>query len=207
MFPPTCRSFFWLSYQNSLCIPFLTYAYYMPYPSHSSWLVHYNYISLRSPISDGWPETGREALQSAEGSAWLYRKKKWFWLLKYNAVQSVESQSIFRRVVSPPSSVLKSKWNKKSACFKLVSCFDYSPTLKMEASCSYETSVDFQWIAWRYMPEDRTLRNNLCQSFKSYIPKNDLGTEIIRLRISLIIVFSHQSIFRIIICNTLSHKN
>jgi hypothetical protein len=30
-----------------------------------------------------------------------------------------------------------------SACFMLISCLVYSSTLKMEATCSSETSVDF----------------------------------------------------------------
>jgi hypothetical protein len=32
--------------------------------------------------------------------------------------------------------------------FTLVSCSDYSSTLKMEAKCSSETSVDFQALCW-----------------------------------------------------------
>jgi hypothetical protein len=35
----------------------------------------------------------------------------------------------------------------------LVSCLAYSSTLKMEATCSYETLVDFQWTTWHYIPE------------------------------------------------------
>jgi hypothetical protein len=44
-----------------------------------------------------------------------------------------------------------------ATCFTLVSCLAYSSTLKMAATCSSETSVDFQRITWRYIPEDRTL--------------------------------------------------
>jgi hypothetical protein len=40
----------------------------------------------------------------------------------------------------------------------LVSCLAYSATLKIEAICSSERSVDFQRTARRYIPEDRTLR-------------------------------------------------
>jgi hypothetical protein len=41
--------------------------------------------------------------------------------------------------------------------FTLVSCSAYS-TLKMEAICSSETSVAFQRITRRYVPEDSTLQ-------------------------------------------------
>jgi hypothetical protein len=33
----------------------------------------------------------------------------------------------------------------------------HSSTLKMEAARSSKTSVDFQWTAWHYIPEDSTL--------------------------------------------------
>jgi hypothetical protein len=41
--------------------------------------------------------------------------------------------------------------------FTLVSCLVYSSTLKMEATYSSKTSVDFQRTTRRYIPEDRTL--------------------------------------------------
>jgi hypothetical protein len=37
----------------------------------------------------------------------------------------------------------------------------YSSTLKMEVTCSSETSVDFQRTTRRYIPEERTLHNQL----------------------------------------------
>jgi hypothetical protein len=40
--------------------------------------------------------------------------------------------------------------------FTIGSCLAYS-TLKMEAICSSETSVDCQWTAWHYIPENSTL--------------------------------------------------
>jgi hypothetical protein len=58
-------------------------------------------------------------------------------LLGYNAVQSVTSQSTFRR--------------------------------NMAATCSSETSVDFQRTIWRYIPKDRTLYNHRCENLKSYV--------------------------------------
>jgi hypothetical protein len=41
--------------------------------------------------------------------------------------------------------------------FKLVSCLSYLSTLKIEATYSSETAVDFQRTTWRYIPEDRTV--------------------------------------------------
>jgi hypothetical protein len=43
--------------------------------------------------------------------------------------------------------------------FMLFSCLCYSSTQKMEAACSTKTLVDFQQTAYRYIPEDRTLRD------------------------------------------------
>jgi hypothetical protein len=39
----------------------------------------------------------------------------------------------------------------------------------MEAICSSETSVDFQRITRRYIPEDIGLHNHRCENLKSYI--------------------------------------
>jgi hypothetical protein len=51
--------------------------------------------------------------------------------------------------------------------FTLVSCLAYS-ILKKEMICSSETSVNFQRTTQRYIPEDRTLRNQCCENLKSY---------------------------------------
>jgi hypothetical protein len=40
--------------------------------------------------------------------------------------------------------------------FTMASCLAYFSPLKMEATCSSETSVDFQRITRRYIPEERT---------------------------------------------------
>jgi hypothetical protein len=61
-------------------------------------------------------------------------------------------------------------------CFTLVPCLDYYSNLKMEATYSSETSVDFQRIIWRYFQEDRTLHmigyfaNNLLSRMKNEAP-------------------------------------
>jgi hypothetical protein len=52
--------------------------------------------------------------------------------------------------------------------FTLVSCSAYSSTLKMEAICSSETSVDFQRTTRRYIPEDSNIYNHRCENLKSY---------------------------------------
>jgi hypothetical protein len=56
-----------------------------------------------------------------------------FYLLAYNA----ESQTTFRKNMSPPSSGSKNK--PRSAYCLLVSCVTYSSTLKMEATYSSKT--------------------------------------------------------------------
>jgi hypothetical protein len=56
-----------------------------------------------------------------------------------------------------------------AARFMVVSCLAHSSTLKMEAtSCSSETSVDFKRTTWRYISEDMTLHDHLCENLKLY---------------------------------------
>jgi hypothetical protein len=43
-----------------------------------------------------------------------------------------------------------------------------SSTLKMEATCSSETSVASQQTTWCHIPEDDTLHNHRCENLKSY---------------------------------------
>jgi hypothetical protein len=54
-------------------------------------------------------------------------------------------------------------------CFMLVSWWAYSSTLNMEATCSSETTFDFQRTTKRYIIEDRTLHNHCCENLKSCI--------------------------------------
>jgi hypothetical protein len=51
----------------------------------------------------------------------------------------------------------------------LVSCSAYSSTLKMEAICSFKTSVGFQRTTRRYIPEDGTVHNHRCENLKPQI--------------------------------------
>jgi hypothetical protein len=57
-----------------------------------------------------------------------------------------------------------------SAC--LLVCWFSEPissTLKMEAICSFETSVETQRTTRRHIPEDDTLHNHRCENLRSYI--------------------------------------
>jgi hypothetical protein len=56
----------------------------------------------------------------------------------------------------------------------MISCLAYSSTLKIQATCYSETSVDFQRTTRRYIPNDRTLLNHFCENLKSYIFSNQL---------------------------------
>jgi hypothetical protein len=51
------------------------------------------------------------------------------------------------------------------ACFTIIYCLAYLFTLKIEAACSSETSVDFQ----RTISEDRTLQMNTGHSFPPHL--------------------------------------
>jgi hypothetical protein len=51
----------------------------------------------------------------------------------------------------------------------LVSFLAYSSTLKMEATCSSETSIDFQKITLRFVSEGSTLHNHRWENLKFYM--------------------------------------
>jgi hypothetical protein len=89
-----------------------------------------------------------------------------FRILGYNAVSSVESQPTVRKNISPPSSESNNKPIKK--LLLPVSCFLILATLKMEATCSSETLVDFQRTIRRCIPKDRTLHNHRCENLRPY---------------------------------------
>jgi hypothetical protein len=50
--------------------------------------------------------------------------------------------------------------------------FAYSKTVKMQATCSTETSVAFQRTTWRYIAEDGTHHNHRGESLNSYTIEN-----------------------------------
>jgi hypothetical protein len=76
------------------------------------------------------------------------------------------SAKVIRRFggTSPPSSGLKIKPNNKPAWSR-----KQAALLKLEATGSSETSVDFHQTTRRYIPQARTLHNYRCENLKSYI--------------------------------------
>jgi hypothetical protein len=50
----------------------------------------------------------------------------------------------------------------------LLYCVAYSSTLKMEMTCSSETSVEFYRTTLRWFTEDGTFHNHRCENLKSY---------------------------------------
>jgi hypothetical protein len=93
-----------------------------------------------------------------------------YYLLGYNAVQSVEIQPTFRRNISP--SFLGSKYKPSLLClppaFMLLSFSAYTSNLKKEVICSSETSIKFQRTTWRNIPEDSALIAVLFNFFFSF---------------------------------------
>jgi hypothetical protein len=73
-------------------------------------------------------------------------------------------------------------------------CLAYSPTLKMEATCSPGTSVAFQRITWRYIPEDRNFHKHNCENLKSYFFVIVSGVRFFALSTCLIQVLTHFEI-------------
>jgi hypothetical protein len=66
----------------------------------------------------------------------------------------------YKRALNNTGIVFAGRQALLAICFMLVSCLAYSSTLKMVAACSSETSVDFQRIAWYYIPDGRTLHSH-----------------------------------------------
>jgi hypothetical protein len=68
-----------------------------------------------------------------------------------------------------PCSPLKVNWLSLSPAFTLVSCSFYSSTMKTEAICTSETSVEFRRTTRRYNPRYINLYNHRCDNLKSYM--------------------------------------
>jgi hypothetical protein len=79
------------------------------------------------------------------------------YLLGHNDMQSIETQCSggTSRLHLKNESI--SQANFAATCFILISCLAYSLTLKTGVTCSFKTSVDFQWTTCHYIPHDRIL--------------------------------------------------
>jgi hypothetical protein len=80
----------------------------------------------------------------------------WLWRVSSSGIQQRHTACLKLTNVSEEyfASVFRVEEHELlTARFLLVSCLAYSSTLKMEATCSFEMSVDFQRITWRYFPE------------------------------------------------------
>jgi hypothetical protein len=76
-----------------------------------------------------------------------------------NAIESSESQLTFQWNTLPSSSGLMSEPSEKPAWSRqqaepLVTCLDYSSTLKIDAVCSSETLVNIYRTIWCHISED-----------------------------------------------------
>jgi hypothetical protein len=118
-----------------------------------------------------WKET-REAVNCGEI---LKSSGQW---LRYFASQSgscTSDVSSAGRVLFPSVQRHAVLWKstdvseEHDTSFTLLSWLDYSSILKMEATCCSETSVGFQQIIRRYIPEGRTLHSHRCENARSYI--------------------------------------
>jgi hypothetical protein len=74
----------------------------------------------------------------------------------------------------------------------LVSCLASSSTLKVEAIFSSEMSIDFHCTARPYMPEHKTVEDNL-----KVLPVHDLKSNLRRLQNSYGILFNFCHITRV----------
>jgi hypothetical protein len=63
--------------------------------------------------------------------------------------------------------VSKKQGARRAACLLLVSCFAYTSTLKMEAICSSESSIDSNQTTRCYIPECRNFHSQSCENLKS----------------------------------------
>jgi hypothetical protein len=54
---------------------------------------------------------------------------------------------------------------RAAVCYILISCLAYCSSLKVEAMCSSETSVEFNKTTQRYIPENTSLQSMLAKCF------------------------------------------
>jgi hypothetical protein len=116
-------------------------------------------------------------IKKPKGKLWFYQKSTLFWditpcsPLKVNRhFGGIYCLHLQGRRKSRARNQHESRWGAESfslpLAFMLICCSSYSSTLKMEAICSSEMSVDFQWSTRRYILEDSTLHNHRCENLK-----------------------------------------
>jgi hypothetical protein len=124
--------------------------------------------ALRTPIalredSTQWCQT--ESLHNLQYNKWVQTVEKSREVrIRFEVLTAaVMKSSIFWDIMpcSPLEVNGRSGGSRRSVAtyFTLVSCLAYSSTLRMEATCSCETSVDFKRTTRRYITEDRTQKD------------------------------------------------
>jgi hypothetical protein len=92
-----------------------------------------------------------------------------------NSVQQIKT----RLFLCPKSNQINLMWGQKNSVEEQAQQEAGSKqnisTLKMEATCSRETSVDFRLTTRHYIPEHRTLHNHRCENLKSFARWNNCG--------------------------------
>jgi hypothetical protein len=122
----------------------------------------------------------------------------------------IKNSSILWHIMArSPLKINRRFWGKWSNfCFILVSSLDYSPTLKMEAICFSEKSVDSQRTTWHCIPEDRTLHSRWHVSGYITISEKVFRTKIENLSVYCLWVSSlvSVSIFTYLFANICCHQ-
>jgi hypothetical protein len=92
--------------------------------------------------------------------------------MRHRPTPRTESKSIIFWDITPCSQLKVNRrfggTSELAACFHAGFLIGLLLTLKMEATCSSETSVDFQRTIRRYIPEDGALHNRRRENLKSY---------------------------------------
>jgi hypothetical protein len=93
-----------------------------------------------------------------------------FYLLGYNALQSIDSQLTYRRNMSPASSEPKNKPRKnpawKQGASSALHCLFFF--LEDGGDIFLRNVLNFHRTARRYMPQDRSFYNHCCENLKCY---------------------------------------
>lgn len=86
---------------------------------------------------------------------------------------SLDAYNLERNIFRDIHRVVCLKFTKVSgeylaSIFRVEEWTDQDTSVKFEATYSSETSIEFQMITQRYITEDSTLHNHLCENLKPY---------------------------------------